>query len=94
MNKEDLAHLPAPKRAPPPPRQHSWNVVPVARVHGIEFPDGNGRTLRTCSHCGMVKVTVHAAGGSRAWREWRTKDGQVWHGELTPPCLEILEGQS
>ena len=68
-------------------RQHTWNVIPVARLDGTEFPDGNARTLRSCSICGMVKVTVHGRGDRTAWREWRTKDGKVWVGELTPPCL-------
>jgi hypothetical protein len=81
-----------PKREPPP-RRHSWNELPVSRLAACEFPDGNARTLRVCNQCGMVKVTVHGGDGS-AWREWRTKDGKVWQGKLTPPCLENQNGEA
>jgi len=73
-------------------RQHAWNAIPIKFLSAVDehgnrqFPDGNARTLRTCSQCDMVKVTVHPPHGN-AWREWRTKDGKVWVGELTPPCL-------
>lgn len=87
---ENVARLPARKRAVPASK-HAWNAIPVARMAGIDFEDGNDRTLRTCANCGLIKVTVHAAGGSHAWREWRTQDGQVWRGELTPPCFGNVE---
>lgn len=80
---------------PPPdlaPRKHLWTLIPVARLDGHEFPDGNDRTFRTCSQCQMIKVTVHTPDGKRAWREWRTKDGKIWQGDATPPCVEISEG--
>jgi hypothetical protein len=54
------------------------------------FPDGNARTLRPCTHCGIIKVTVHSNDG-RAWREWRTKRGSVYVGDLTPPCLGVVK---
>lgn len=57
---------------------------------GSEFPDGKERTLKSCIHCGIIKVTVHNGDG-HAWREWRTKGGDIYAGELTPPCLPIEE---
>lgn len=89
---ENVEELPVTPRAPPP-RRHAWDPIPKAMLAATEFPDGNARTLRTCSQCGMIKVTVHSPDG-RAWREWRTKSGDVWHGQATPPCLEILDASS
>jgi hypothetical protein len=69
--------------------RHSWphagepGYVPL---HGSESPDGNDRTERHCEHCGLVKITVHPPSGI-PWREWRTRDGRMWVGEATPPCL-------
>jgi hypothetical protein len=68
-------------------RQHRWPIETEKRLHGSEFPDGNDRTERSCPLCGMARVTVHGAGDHSAWREWRTKDGSVWVGTATPPCL-------
>lgn len=87
MNKVERLEVP---HKEPPAARHTWDAIPVARMAGTEFPDGNDRTLRRCTRCGMLKVTVHAAGNSHAWREWRTKDGQVWHGH-TPPCLAVIK---
>lgn len=67
--------------------QHRWQDAPERRIHGTEFDDGNARTERTCSHCQLVKITVHAADGSRAWREWRHPASLTrFQCEHTPPC--------
>lgn len=69
--------------------RHSWDHNNAKRIPACESPDGNGRTERTCLNegCGLVKITVHGGDGRCCWREWRTKDGFVWKGESTPPCL-------
>lgn len=67
-----------------PARQHLWNFD-AHQVAATEFPDRHARTLRTCSLCGLIKVTVHGDG----WvaREWRNKDGTLWQGRPgEPPC--------
>lgn len=75
----------------------SMEPVPVAaRRHryrddwryldGHDCPDGNSRTERPCAHCEIIKITVHPPHGY-PWREWRTKGGNVYVGEATPPCL-------
>ena len=71
-------------------RQHAWPPGDAAkRLHGSEFEDGCDRTERgPCGHCGLIKITVHSLDGKTAWREWRTKAGQVWIGSATPPCLD------
>jgi hypothetical protein len=69
----------------PSPR-HRWNDIPERRIHAVETKDGNGRTERTCAVCWLVKITVHPPYGD-AWREWRTRDGGLWQGSDTPPCL-------
>ncbi len=79
-----------PKAAAYLSRRHQWPIENTTRMAGSEFPDGNGRTLRSCANCGIIKVTVHGANGY-AWREWRTKGGQVYVGDLTPPCLGVVE---
>ncbi len=71
-------------------RRHQWPIHNTTRMAASEFPDGNSRTLRSCSNCGIIKVTVHGANGY-AWREWRTKGGQVYVGDLTPPCVGVVE---
>jgi hypothetical protein len=70
--------------------RHRWNAIDVRRIPACESTDGNNRSERDCMLCGMVKVTVHPAQGL-AWREWRTKSGSVWPGNLTPPCLSPTE---
>jgi hypothetical protein len=71
-------------------RRHRWpkeGEPGIVRLHGSEFKDGNHRTEKQCCLCGLIKITVHQAGGNRAWREWRTKHGQTYVGDLTPPCF-------
>jgi hypothetical protein len=67
-----------------PARNHSWGEPKTILPH--ESPDGNERTDRVCSLCSMVKITVHPGRGF-PWRAWRTKDGKLWVGDATPPCL-------
>lgn len=43
--------------------------APVSVAPSLEL-ERHQQTERTCSLCGVVKVTVHAPDG-RAWREWR-----------------------
>lgn len=63
-------------------RRHSW-----INEHWVaECADGNARTERECAHCHLMKITVHPPHGL-PWREWRTKNGEVWQGTATPPCL-------
>jgi hypothetical protein len=68
-------------------RRHRWGDLPTVYIAACDAPDGNGRTERTCSHCAMVRITVHYAQGFPE-REWRTAAGAVWHGDATPPCLD------
>jgi len=70
-----------------PARKHEWRKLPAVYLAAADSPDGNGRTERPCSLCGLRKITVHGAQGF-PWREWRTAAGKVWTGEATPPCLE------
>ncbi|WP_445222235.1 hypothetical protein ACKWRH_21510 [Bradyrhizobium sp. Pa8] len=42
---------------------------PISVPPSLEL-DRYQQTERTCSVCGVIKVTVHAPDG-RAWREWR-----------------------
>ena len=65
---------------------HRWNDTPPVRLAAESFPDGNARTEKTCPKCGLVKITVHPPHGF-PWREWRTREGKIWHGASTPPCL-------
>lgn len=71
----------APVNLPPTPlpRRHKWG-------EGVLVGEHLDRTERTCSFCGMVKITVHPPQGW-PWREWRTREGKRWEGERTPPCL-------
>lgn len=69
-------------------RKHRWPPDSERRIHGSEYPDGNDRTEKTCPHCGLVKITVHPAGGGIPWREWRHKNGSAIALEHTPPCVE------
>ena len=67
--------------------RHKWPDDKRATVLvAHETPDGNERHERTCLQCGMTRITVVPPHGY-PWHEWRTRDGQVWVGEATPPCL-------
>ena len=68
-------------------RKHKWDRDHERRLDGSTFADGNARTERDCIHCAMTKITVHPVQGL-PWREWRTKNGDLWVGTATPPCLE------
>jgi hypothetical protein len=81
--KEALPPVDLPVRA----RRHSWNNDNPVTILPSEAHDGNERTERSCKLCGMVKITVHGAEGL-PWREWRTKNGDRWWGQATPPCLD------
>jgi hypothetical protein len=67
--------------------KHDWKTLSEQRI--AECDDGNSRTLRTCFHCGLVKVTVHSPDG-RAWRMWRSSPDSTieteWVGHYTPTC--------
>jgi hypothetical protein len=67
-------------------KKHRWDRDKWRYLDGHESPDGNSRTERPCGNCGLVKITVHPPHGN-SWREWRTKGGQVYVGDATPPCL-------
>ncbi len=75
-----LAELPA--------RKHRWDRDRTTHLAAAEFADSNGRTFRPCVLCNMVRITVHGGDGKSFWREWRTRDGELWVGEATPPCLD------
>lgn len=75
--------------------RHTWpkdGSPGLIRLHGSQSDDGNDRTERTCLCCGLVKITVHPAQGL-IWTEWRTKSGQTWIGETTPPCVERVKAK-
>lgn len=76
--------LPAPL---PVEFRHDWKTLGEKRLAHSEFADGNARTLRTCNHCGLVKITVHFFGGGQVERRWRYA-GRVaeWLSDATPPC--------
>lgn len=75
-------------------------VVPAARRHVVGDPvsvaatksrSGLPQTERTCTRCGVVKVTVHERGGG-AHREWRWfESGSQFSDE--PPCITSIGGQ-
>ena len=66
--------------------RHEWNDGAERRLAATDAGDGNARNERDCLHCGMTRITVIPPHGY-PWHEWRTRDGQVWVGEATPPCL-------
>lgn len=70
-------------------RKHRWDYDNEKRIPASESPDKNGRTERTCLLCRMVKITVHVPRGYPE-REWRTAAGDVWRGDATPPCLDLV----
>jgi hypothetical protein len=65
--------------------RHAWDHANERRLSS--GPDGNARNERDCIHCGMTRITVIPPHGF-PWHEWRTREGKVWVGEATPPCVE------
>ncbi len=74
-------------------REHKWDRDHEKHIAACDSIDGNERTERECQHCGMWKITVHPPHGL-PWREWRTKNGDRWWGQATPPCLDEPKGTS
>lgn len=72
-----------------PRRTHKWSH-PIC-VFGDRTVTGCEQSERTCSHCGLIKITVHPPHGI-PWREWRYPDDpKVQHkGEATPLCGEAV----
>lgn len=68
------------------PSRHRWGDRKW--FEGFECADGNGRSERTCEHCGLVKITVHPPIGM-PWRLWRTPTGMVAQIDATPPCVPL-----
>jgi hypothetical protein len=68
---------------------HKWDHDKARFIAAHESPDGNGRHERTCIVCQMTKITIIPPRGLGGfpWHQWRTKDGDIWTGEATPPCL-------
>lgn len=71
-------------------RHHAWPREAKEPIPAWEYPDGHARHYRICAHCGLAKITVHAASG-RAWREWQHVNGKTWEGAATPPCLPKVD---
>jgi cytochrome c5 len=67
---------------------HEWDHANEKRLAASDSPDGCARNERTCMNCHMVKITVIPPHGY-PWTQWRTRDGQVWVGEATPPCIVV-----
>ena len=68
--------------------RHKWNHANERRLPAYDAKDGNARNERDCTQCGMTRITVIPPQGF-PYHEWRCKDGGVWHGEATPPCLGV-----
>jgi hypothetical protein len=69
-------------------RHHKWDHAGERRIAGVDTPDGNARNERDCVLCGITRITVLTPEfPPRAWHEWRTKNGNVYVGEATPPCI-------
>lgn len=66
--------------------RHRWNNGTERRIPACESPDGNDRTEKTCSICGLVKITVHGP-NNRHWPRFRMGDGLEGQVDGTPPCL-------
>jgi len=67
--------------------KHDWKTVPSKWIDGHDAKDGCSRTIRTCAHCGIHKITVHGADGRTAWRRWQLPGrSDEWAVEHTPPC--------
>lgn len=70
-----------------PVRRHKWNEIEPVRLSGQFTHDGNDRTVKQCSQCGLQKITVHAARGRATWNEWRHRNGHLIALSSTPPCI-------
>jgi hypothetical protein len=66
--------------------RHDWKTLGDRRLAHTEFDDGNARTLRTCNHCGLVKITVHFGGGKEAERRWQWPGRPEFFTHHTPAC--------
>jgi hypothetical protein len=67
-------------------RRHKWNEGEPRYISASESGDGNERTEKTCSACGLVKITVHPPHGF-PWHEWRHRSGHSIALSATPPCI-------
>ena len=68
--------------------RHKWDYDSEQRIAAGSTPDGNARNAKGCVNCGLIKITVLPDRGF-PWHEWHTRDGKVWIGEATPPCLRV-----
>jgi len=68
-----------------PARRHRWDHAHERRIPACDAPDGNDRTEKDCTLCGIVKITVHGADRTH-WHKWRLSDGQEWPVDSTPAC--------
>lgn len=64
--------------------RHKWGDP--LRFAPEDRPSGCAQTERTCTQCGLVKVTVHPPRGVPwiEWRDWECREQKQQHG--TPPC--------
>ena len=65
--------------------RHSWSGG-VVRFGPRALGNGCDQTERTCSRCGLVKITVHPPEGL-PWIEWRQGEGPQIQLSTTPPCM-------
>lgn len=87
----DVRNFPTPARGLPA-KPHQFGA-PVSVPASLEL-DRHPQTERTCSVCGVVKVTVHAPDGE-AWREWRASASSAQHRLADDlPCIPKGEGGS
>lgn len=70
-----------------PSLRHSWDIHNVVRLGADASADGNERTERVCSRCGVTKITVHPPQGYFPWNEWRHRNGDSIVLSHTPPCV-------
>ena len=64
--------------------RHKWGDPSL--VPARDNADGSDHNERTCTFCGLVKITIIPPHGY-PWRAWRTSEGKQWDGAATPPCL-------
>lgn len=83
----EVVQMPGTERAALAPRRHVFDPqekwVPAHRT-----PTRLNQTERTCTLCGVVKVTVHEEGGA-ARREWRASEHGV-QGEAEIVCAGMV----